>query len=68
MIFAKDNLVGWAVVAELPLATAGVFAIASWEGATLGACRLTTFRSFLSGLTTVAGAVVETYDSRGRDG
>jgi hypothetical protein len=30
MISAKDNLVGWTVVPELPLATAGVFANAGW--------------------------------------
>jgi hypothetical protein len=46
MISAKDNLVGWTVVPELPLAAAGVLAKAGWSGATLGGCRLATFRFF----------------------
>ena len=68
MISAKDSLVGWTVVPALPPATAGVPANAGWSGATLGGCRLTTFRFFCSGLTTVAGEVAEAYDSSSGDG
>jgi hypothetical protein len=46
MISVKDNLVSWTVVPEVPLATAGLIANAGWSGATLGGCRLTTFRFF----------------------
>ena len=44
MISVKDNLASWTV--EVPLATAGLIANAGWPGATLGGCRLTTFRLF----------------------
>jgi hypothetical protein len=49
MISAKDNLVSWSVVTELLLATAGVLANAGWWGATLGSCRVMTFRFFDQG-------------------
>jgi hypothetical protein len=42
----KDNLVSGAVVAELPLATAGVLANRGWLVATLAPCRLMSFRFF----------------------
>ena len=46
MISAKDNLVGWTVVPEVPLATGGLLASTGGLGAFLGPCRLTTFCFF----------------------
>jgi hypothetical protein len=42
----KDNLVDGMVVAELPLAAAGVLTNWGWFGASLVPCRLVTFRFF----------------------
>jgi hypothetical protein len=42
----KDNLVSGTVVAEPPLAAAGVLANGGWSGASLGPCRLMTFAFF----------------------
>jgi hypothetical protein len=61
----NDNLVSGTVVSELPLATAGVLANGGWLAATLGSCRLMTFRLFLSTSTTVGGGAAEAYDCSG---
>jgi hypothetical protein len=44
IISMKDNLVDGTVVAELPFAAVGVIANDGWLAATLGPCRLMTFR------------------------
>jgi hypothetical protein len=46
IISLKDSLVGGTVVAEAPLAATGVLANGGWLGASLGPCRLMTFRFF----------------------
>jgi hypothetical protein len=61
----KDNLVSGTVVAELPLAAAGVLANGGWLAATLGPSRLMTFRRFLSTSTTVGGGGADAYDCSG---
>jgi hypothetical protein len=61
----KDNLVSGTVVAEPPLVAAGVLANGGWLGASLGPCRLMTFRLFLSTPITVGGATADAYDWSG---
>jgi hypothetical protein len=53
------------VVAEPPLAAAGVLANCGWLGASLGPCRLVTFRLFLSTPITVGGGPADAYDCTG---
>ena len=61
----KDNLVSGTVVAEPPPAAAGALANGGWLDASLGPCRLVTFRLFLSTSITVAGGPADAYDCTG---
>jgi hypothetical protein len=61
----KDNLVSGTVAAEPPPAAAGVLANGGWLDASLGPCRLVTFRLFLSTSITVAGGPADAYDCTG---
>ena len=65
IISMKDNLVSGTVVAEPPPAAAGVLANGGWLDASLGPCRLVTFRLFLSTSITVAGGPADAYDCTG---
>src|ERR1700737_4211140 len=57
----KDILVGGKVVGGLPFAAAGGLANGGWEAATLGPCRLMSFRRFLSSRITVGGGVADAW-------
>src|SRR5216683_2817342 len=62
IISMKDNLVSGTVVAEPPPAAAGVLADGGWLDASLGPCRLVSFRRFLSTSITVGGGPADAYD------
>jgi hypothetical protein len=62
MILANDNLVGGAIVAELPLATSVVRANGGCLAATSFICRLLAFDFFFSTPVTVVCGTKDAYD------
>src|SRR5712672_679422 len=65
IISMKDNLVSGTAVAEPPPAAAGALANGGWLDASLGPCRLVTFRRFLSTSISVGGGPDDAYDRTG---